>query len=127
MKDYHDLYLKCYVLLSADRFKKFRNNILKNYRFNPNHNLRAPALSWNATLNTKKVELKLISDTGMCLVFEKGMRGGVSYISKRYSKANNKYLKFYDPKQELKHIYLDANNLCCCGMSKFLTINRSKI
>ena len=85
MKDYHDLYLKCYVLLSADRFKKFRNNILKNW---------APALSWNATLNTKNVELKLISDTGMCLVFEKGMRGGVSYISKRYSKANNKFKNF---------------------------------
>ena len=37
------------------------------------------------------------------------MRGGVFYISKRYSKANNKYLKSYDPKQELKHIYLDVN------------------
>ena len=39
------------------------------------------------------------------------MKGGVSYISNRYSKANNKYLKSYDPKQESKHIYLDANNL----------------
>ena len=33
------------------------------------------------------------SDEGMYLFFEKGMRGGVSYISKRYNKANNKYLK----------------------------------
>ena len=42
----------------------------------------------------------------------KGIRGRVSYISKRFSKANNKVLKFYDPKQESKHImYLDANNL----------------
>ena len=30
------------------------------------------------------------------------MRGRVSYVSKRYSKYNNNYLKFYDPKQESK-------------------------
>ena len=29
MKDYHDLYLKCDVLLLADVFEKFRNNSIK--------------------------------------------------------------------------------------------------
>ena len=49
------------------------------------------------------------------------MRGRVSYISNRYSKANNKYLKSYDPIQESKHItYLDANNLYGYAMSKFI-------
>ena len=39
----------------------------------------------------------------------------------RYIKANNKYLKSYDPKQESKHImHLDANNLYGYSMSKFL-------
>ena len=33
-------------------------------------------------------------------VLEKDMKGGVSYISKRYSKASKKHLKSYDPKQE---------------------------
>ena len=48
-------------------------------------------------------------------------RGGISYISNRYSKANNKYLKSYDPKQKSKHIiYLDANNLYDYAVSKFL-------
>ena len=57
----------------------------------------------------------------MYIFFEKGMRGGVSYISNRYSKGNNKDLKSYDPKQESKHIiYLDANNLYGYAMSKFL-------
>ena len=43
---------------------------------------------------------------------KKGTRVGISYISNRYNKANNKYLKSYDQKQELKHIiYSDANNL----------------
>ena len=31
MKDYHDLYLKCDVLLLADVFEKFRNNSLMGY------------------------------------------------------------------------------------------------
>ena len=39
----------------------------------------------------------------------------------RYSKADNKYLKSYDPTQESKHIIqLDAKNLYGYAMSKFL-------
>ena len=30
MKDYHDMYLKCGVLLLADIFEKSRNNSIKN-------------------------------------------------------------------------------------------------
>ena len=37
------------------------------------------------------------------------------------SKASNKYLKFYDPKQESKYIkYLEVNNMCGCPISEFL-------
>ena len=69
-----------------------------------------------------KVELDLISDICMYLFFEKDMRGGgVSYFSKRYSEANNKYLSSYDPRKETKHIiYLDANNSYGYARSKFL-------
>ena len=71
-------------------------------------------------INMTKIKLELISDPDMYIFFEKGMRCGVPYISDRYSKANNKCLKSYDPEQELKHIYLDANNLYGYAMSKFL-------
>ena len=33
----------------------------------------------------------------MYLFIEKGLRGRISYICKRYSKVNNKYMKNYDP------------------------------
>ena len=86
--------------------------------------MSAPTLSWDAVLNMTTVELELISDADIYLFFEKGMRSGVSYISKRYSRANNKYLKSYDPKQKSKHIvYLDTNNLYGYVMPGFLPTN----
>ena len=127
MKDYRDLYLKCDVLLLADVFVKFRNNSLKIYRLCTIHYLSASALNWDVMLNMTKVVLELITDPDMYIFFEKIMKGGVSYISKIYSKANNKYLKSYDLKPESKHIiYLDPNNLYGYAISKFLPTNGSK-
>ena len=94
---YHDLFLKCDVLLLADVFEKFRNNSFKNYGLYPSNYLRAPGLSWDAMLKMTEFKLELISDPDMYIFFEKGTRGGISYISNRYSKAKNKYLKSYDP------------------------------
>ena len=52
----------------------------------------------DAMLKMTKIELQLISDPDMYIFFENGTRHGISYSSNRYSKANNKYLKSYDPK-----------------------------
>ena len=62
MNDYHDLYLKCEVLLLADVFERSRNNSLKNYGLCPSHYLSTQALSWDAMLNMTKVELELIRE-----------------------------------------------------------------
>ena len=124
MKYHHDLYIKCDVLLLADVFEKFRNNSLKNYELCQSHFLRAPGLSWDATLEMIKIDLELILDPDRYIFFEKGTRGGLSYISNRYTKANNKNLKSYDLRQESKYIiYLDANNSYGYAMSKFLPTN----
>ena len=112
IKDYHDLYLKCDVLFFADVLEKFRNRSLMNYGFCSTHSLNAPALTLVAVVNMSKVELKRILHSDTYLLFDKCMRGGVSYISKRYSKYNHKNLKSYYQKQESKQIsYLEANNL----------------
>ena len=59
-----------------------------------------------------------ISDADKYLFVEKGLRVGISYIAKRYVKANNKYMNNYDPKKQSTFIsYLDMNNLCDWAMS----------
>ena len=63
----------------------------------------------------------------MYLFIEKGLRGGISYIAKRYAKANNKYMKDYDPTKPSKYIsYLDMNNLYGWAMSGYLPYGRFK-
>ena len=67
------------------------------------------------------VKLEKISDIDKYLFIEKGLRGGISYIAKRYAKANNKYMKNYDPTKPSIYIsYLDMNNLYGWAMSGYL-------
>ena len=47
-------------------------------------------------LNITKVELEKDSNPDIHLFIERGMKGGISYINKRYSKANNEYCPDYD-------------------------------
>ena len=83
IKDYHDLCLKCDVLLLADVIEKFGKSSLTNYGLCPSHYLSAPDLNLDGMLNMENVETALISDADIYLFFENGKRGGVSYISKR--------------------------------------------
>ena len=85
------MYLKCDVLLLADAFEKFRYNSIKKYGLCPSDDLSSAALRWDAMLNITEVKLEIISDLDMYIFFEKGMSGGVSYISNIYSKASNKH------------------------------------
>ena len=63
----------------------------------------------------------------MHLFIEKGLRGGISYIAKRYSEANIKYMKNYGPKKLSKFItYLDMNNLYGWAMIGYLPYGRFK-
>ena len=127
MSDYHDLYLKTVVLLLADVFEKFIETCLDYYGLDPCHYFSRPGLSWDAMLKMTGIKLDLISDIDAHLFIEKGMRSGISYISKRYRKANNKYMKCYDSSEESKFImYLDANNLYGWAMSQYLPYSEFK-
>ena len=121
MGEYHDLYLRTDVLLLADIFESFRETCLKYYSLDPCHYFTAPGLSWDACLRKCGITLELVSDPDMHLMIEKGIRGGISTITHRHAKANNKYLKDFDPTKESSYVvYLDANNLYGWAMSQYL-------
>ena len=125
MGDYHDLYLKTDVLLLADVFENFRNVSLREYKLDPAHFYTAPGLSWCAMLKQTGKQIELFNDTqiDMLNIFEQNKRGGICMISKRYAKANNKYMKNYNKDQPSTYImYLDANNLYGGAMSQYLPI-----
>ena len=127
-KDYHDLYNVSDVLLLADVFENFRDVCMKNYQLDPAWYYTAPGLAWDAALKKTGVELELLSDPDMLLMFEKGIRGGISMISNRHGKANNSYMDDeYDDKRATKYItYLDANNLYGWAMCKPLPTSNFK-
>ena len=121
IKDYHDLYLKSDVLLLADVFENFRKTCLKHYKLDPAHYYTSPGLAWDACLKETGQQLELLCDYDMLMMFERGIRGGMTHIAKRYSEANNKYMKDYNPEKPSKYIqYLDANNLYGWAMSQSL-------
>ena len=121
IRDCHDLYLKSDVLLLSDVFENFRKTRLHHYNLDPAHYYTSPGLAWDACLKETGQELQLLHDYDMLMMFERGVRGGISHISKRYAEANNKYMVDYDPDKPSTYIqYLDANNLYGWAMSQSL-------
>ena len=122
IQDYHDIYLKTDVLLLADIFETFRQFSKVNYRLDPAHYVSSPQLSWDAMLLHTEAEIELIADPQMFSMIDKGIRGGVAMIVKRYAKANNPKLgNDFNPNLPTSYIiYLDANNLYGWAMSQYL-------
>ena len=84
-------------------------------------------MAWDACLKETGQELELLHDYDMLMMFEKGIRGGISHISKRYAEANNKYMADYDSDEPSTYNqYLDANNLYGWAMSQSLPTNGFK-
>ena len=74
-------------------------------------------------IKINKDRLELLTDIDQHLFIEKGMRGGISMVSKRYAKANNPLVADYNPNQENNYImYYDANNLYGWPMMSTTTI-----
>lgn len=126
--DYSQLYMKVDILLLADVFESFRNLCLKIYKLDPAHSYSCAGFSWLAMLKSTQVEIELIDSIDIMGFIEEGVRGGISQCSKRYMKANNKYMgDLYNPNEKTNFLmYLDANALYAGAMSQALPLNNFK-
>ena len=123
LKDYHNFYLLCDVLLLADVFEAFRTMCKSHYDLDPAAFFTAPGLAWQAALKMTKVKLELLTDIEKHLFIEAGIRGGVSVITHRYAKSNIPGEDDYDDTKPTEYlIYWDANNLYGWAMSQYLPI-----
>ena len=95
--------------------------VLKYYKLDPCYYYTARGLAWDACLKETNQNLELLKDYDMFMMFERGIRGGITHISKRYAEANNKYMKDYNPNKPSSFIpYLDANGLYAWAMTQKL-------
>ena len=128
MGDYHDLYLKTDVILLTNVFESFRKVCLDNYGLDPAHFYTAPGLAWKACLKKTGLNLKLLKDPNMLLMFEHGIRGGITQSVHKWANVNNPYMGCeWDPLRPTNYLqYLDANNLYGWAMSQPLPTGEFK-
>ena len=120
LRDYTSLYNRLDVLQLCDVFENFRDVCKKNYDLDPAWYYSAPGLAWDALLKVTDIKLQLLTDPDMLLMFERGIRGGISTISNRYARANNIYMgeEYLKGETDRYITYLDANNLYGWAMSR---------
>ena len=118
-------------------FEAFRDTCLRHYSLGPAHFYTAPGLTWKACLKRTGIKLGLLTDPDMLLMFEGGIRGGLTQAVHKYAEANNKYLgDKFSPNEDTTYLqYLDANSLYGWAMSqplptggfKWVDVNPNKI
>ncbi len=105
MMDYTVLYVRSDVILLAEAVMDMRNNIWTEFGLDMCAYLSLPMLAKDIMLKYTGAEIELISDDDMSNMIQASIRGGLSFINKRFAVRKD---EGGNPKQLL---YVDANNL----------------
>ena len=109
--------------------KSLESFFLINHDIDPAYCYSAPGLTWQCGFKHTKINLDLLTNYDMLLMFENGIRGGCSgVLGDRYVKANNKYVPLDSTKlttqsedsNEKRTKQCQSNNLYGWAMSQKL-------
>ena len=113
LKDYMMTYLKLDVFLLADVFETFRYTVRReDDGLDPLHFFSIPGLSWSSALKSMSRPLELIDDATMYQFFERGIRGGMTFVNKHRVTTNDD--------DDVSLLYIDINNLYGDALSRKL-------
>ena len=125
------------MVLLANVFEAFRDTCLRHYALDPAHFYTSPGLAWCTCLKHTGIKLEHLTDPDILLIFEQGIRGGITQVVGKYALANNGYMgDRFNPNEDTTYLqYLDANNLYGWAMSqplptggfKWVDVNHNEI
>ena len=108
------------MTLLLNMFEAFRDTCLQQYKLDPAHFYTSPGLAWKVCLKHTGIKLELLTDPDLLLMFERGIRGGITQAVRKYAAANNPYMgDKSDPTEDTTNLqYLDTNSLYGWAMSQ---------
>ena len=90
-------------------YEAFRDTCLKHYKLDPVYFYTSPG---RACLKCTGIKLELLTDPDMLLMFEQGIRGGITQAVHKYAAANNKYMgDRFDGRMEINGVEKLVPNL----------------
>ena len=103
--DYHDLYLRTDVVLLANVYEAFRETCPEHYKLDPAHFYTSSGLALKACLKRTGIRLGFLTDPNILLMFQRGIRGGITQAVRKYAAANSLYMgDKFDPNKDTTYL-----------------------
>lgn len=103
-------YLHLDIYLLTDVFEKFRQVTLQEDGLDPVHFVSLPGLSYMACFKRSGETIDLLQDIDMVRLFERGIRGGLTFVNKHHVEAHIPELN-NNQDGNVHLAYIDQNNL----------------
>ena len=122
-EDYLLFYLRLDVHQLADVFEAFRGICLREDGLEPSYYATLPGMTWDSAFKMTNATVQLLHDVDMYEFFERGIRGGMTFVNTHFMSAVNARdtSSVNDSTTDRQDIlYIDANNLYGHALSQKL-------